>query len=94
MLRDRKHIFLVEGESGVGKTAAAIVLIDRLMSDPDLFQHTWKIFYLDLAMDGRHVEQFFLEAASGVFSDATIIIDNFHRIPPRCIENFSNLARP
>lgn len=93
-LKQGKRLFVIEGDSGVGKTAAAIVIIDRLMCDSDLSCHARKIYYLDLAVHGERLERLIRQANSNFLRNASLIIDNFHRIPSRCIEGFNELVQP
>ncbi|MHA7063077.1 P-loop NTPase family protein [Azospirillum argentinense] len=88
-----KKFFVVEGESGVGKTATAIVIIDRLLCEQEFLKLTRKIYYLDLAVHGNNFDNLLRQANASFLNQASLIIDNFHRIPADRLEAFNRFIR-
>jgi hypothetical protein len=81
----------IEGVSGAGKTAAALITVDKLLTsgDAEISDIARRVLYYDLAASPDSIKSFIDKCNSGLLHDACVIVDNFHRIEPERLEAFS-----
>lgn len=92
-IRNRSKLFAIEGPSGVGKTSAAIVVLDRIITDTEVSEHAMRILYCDLAASPDGMRDLLGYGNAGLLESTFLILDNFHRIAPERLRDFSEFLR-
>lgn len=86
-------LFVIEGQSGVGKTSTAIIILDRIITDIEVSERARDIRYCDFASGPDGVRDLINRGNSGLLEQTFLILDNFHRIAPEALRDFSEFLR-
>lgn len=93
-IKKGSKLFVIEGLSGVGKTSAAIVVLDRIITDTTVSEHAKEVLYCDLAAGvGDGVRDLLNRGNAGLLEQVFLILDNFHRMNPERLRDFSEFLR-
>lgn len=92
-LKTGTKLFAIEGASGVGKTAASIILLDRIIVDTTVRDVARNVRYCDLSASPQSIDDLLTLGESGWLEDTSLIIDNFHRIAAGSMRRFNDFLR-
>jgi hypothetical protein len=80
-----RRFFIIEGNSGYGKTRSAFLLVEALLHHNALFDLADRAFYYDFSRE-PNVQNNFLSRLGGIRHwGALVVVDNFHLAKPQVI---------
>lgn len=83
------QFWFIEGESGTGKTRAALRFVQRLARDPDLFELSGRCFLYDFSYSEAIQHELARQLGTSRHDDAVLLVDNFQLVNPRLLKSLT-----
>jgi tetratricopeptide (TPR) repeat protein len=83
------QFWFIEGESGTGKTRAALRLVHRLVRDPELFELGGRCFLYDFSYSEAIQNELARQLGTSRHDDAVLLVDNFQLVNPRLLKTLT-----
>ncbi len=86
---ERGQFWFIEGESGTGKTRAALRLVQRLVRDPKLFELGGRCFLYDFSYSEAIQQELARQLGTSRHDDAVLLVDNFQLVDPKLLKSLT-----
>jgi len=83
------QFWFIEGESGTGKTRAALRLVQRLVRDSELFELGGRCFLYDFSYSEAIQHKLARQLGTSKHDDAVVLVDNFQLINPELLKTLT-----
>lgn len=81
--------WFIEGESGTGKTRAALRLVQRLVRDPKLSELGGRCFLYDFSYSEGIQHELARQLGTSRHDDAVLLVDNFQLVNPKLLRSLT-----
>lgn len=83
------EFWFIEGNSGTGKTRAALRFVQRLVRDPELFELGGRCFLYDFSYSEAIQHELENQLGTPRHDDAVLLIDNFQLVNPELLKSLT-----